>query len=153
VARVRANRALPGTRVSEAEALWYDLARWPSFVTGFGHVVRREDGWPAAGGRLVWDAARGERERVVERVVRHEARAGQVSEVEDARLRGTQTLSFAPAGDGTQITLELDYALKEASLAGAVADALHGRRALRAALAQTLERFARELAADRELLA
>ena len=35
--------------VGAAEQLWYDPTRWPSFVDGFGHVVRVDEGWPAAG--------------------------------------------------------------------------------------------------------
>ena len=38
--RASATITLPGVRIADAEALWYDVTRWPSFVEGFKHVVR-----------------------------------------------------------------------------------------------------------------
>ena len=37
-----------------AFALWTDLTRWPTFVDGFGHVDRVDEGWPGEGAKLVW---------------------------------------------------------------------------------------------------
>lgn len=129
--------------VAAAEALWYDLARRPSFVDGFAHVARVDDGWPAEG-RLVWDSRPGGRGRVAERVVRHAAGDGQEAEVEDERIAGIQRVRFAP---GT-VALELAYAPKQGGVAW---DLLVGRRRLRGSLERTLRRFAIELAADRDL--
>ena len=39
MAKSRASVELPA-QISAAEALWYDLRRWPSFVDGFGAVAR-----------------------------------------------------------------------------------------------------------------
>src|SRR5437773_8397821 len=86
-------------RLSEAEALWYDTARWSTFVDGFGHLATHEPGWPREG-TLVWDSRPGGRGRVVERVLRYAAGDGQDVEVEDERLTGTQSVRFAPAGEG-----------------------------------------------------
>ena len=36
--RARATIDLP-VQVSAAEALWYDVQRWATFVDGFGHVA------------------------------------------------------------------------------------------------------------------
>ena len=92
----------------EAEALWYDTARWPSFVDGFHHVVKVEGDWPRAG-RIVWDSTPNGRGRVQERVAAHEPGAGQTVEVEDPRLTGTQSIAFAEAaGGGCRIALTLD---------------------------------------------
>ena len=45
--RASASITLPATRIADAEALWYDLTRWPSFVEGFKHVVKVEgETWP-----------------------------------------------------------------------------------------------------------
>ncbi len=139
-------------RPSAAEALWYDVGRWPSFVDGFAHVVKREGDWPGVGSRLVWDSVREGRGRVQERVSSYAVRAGQTVEVEDPRLTGTQSIAFRAAGEGrTLVALELTYRLKTGGpLAGAI-DALFVRRAVRDALRRTLSRFARELRADREL--
>jgi len=141
---------LAGT-VEEAEALWYDLARWPSFVDGFGHVVRKEDGWPRSGTTLVWDSLPNGRGRVVERVTAHEAGRGQTVEVEDPRLRGSQTISFQILDDGFGVSLALDYRLKQGGPLRAVIDLLFIRRAIRDSLRRTLVRFGRELDAEREL--
>ncbi len=148
--RVRVSVDVPGPIVG-AEELWYDRDRWPMFIDGFGHVARID----AAGGQ--WrDAdlglAPGGRGRVVERVTRYEARVGQTSEVEDERLRGMQTVGFAALEDGVEVSLELEYQLKDSGPLRAVTDLLFIRRALGDSLRRTLARFARELAADRELL-
>ncbi len=137
--------------VGEAEALWYDTARWPAFVEGFHHVAKVEGGWPRSG-RIVWDSRPNGRGRVQERVTAFEAGAGQTVEVEDPRLSGTQTVAFAPAPEGgCRVTLTLDYRLKQGGPVAPLVDALFVRRAVRDALRRTLSRFARELRADREL--
>ena len=48
--RVRASIVVPGL-ASEAEELWYDTTRWPTFVDGLHHVARLEGDWPRAGAR------------------------------------------------------------------------------------------------------
>ena len=148
--RTRVALDLPGS-VAEAEALWYDTDRWPSFVDGFGHVVSRDEGWPGAGATLVWDSLPNGRGRVVERVVAQAPGDGQTVQVEDPRLRGRQTVAFAPVEDEVTISLALEYQLEQAGPLRAVVDALFIRRALRDSLRRTLVRFARELEADREL--
>jgi hypothetical protein len=149
--RARAQIVVPG-RISESEALWYDTSRWPTFIDGFHHAASVDDGWPAQG-TLVWDSTRGGRGRVVERVVRHEPRVIQVAEVEDPTITATQTVSFAALeGERVRVQLELRYKLKERRLGPLtpVLDVLFIRPRQREALARTLARFARELAADRE---
>ena len=149
--RARASVIVAG-RISDAEALWYDTSRWPTFIDGFHHVASVDEGWPAEG-TLVWDSTPGGRGRVVEKVVRQEPRIEQVSEIEDPTMTGTQTISFAAAGeDRARVTLELRYQLKEKRLGPAtfLMDALFIRPRQREALARTLARFARERAADRE---
>src|SRR6266852_5062958 len=121
--------------VEDAEALWYDLQRWPTFVDGFARVVRAE-GWPDAGGTLVWDSTPAGRGRVVEHVTAHVAGEGQTAEVEDPRVAGT---------------LSLDYKLKQGGPLRALADVFFIGRAMRGSLRRTLVRFARELEAAPEL--
>ena len=137
--------------ISEAEALWYDTARWPAFVDGFHHVAKLDGDWPRSG-RVVWDSLPNGRGRVQERVTAYEPRTGQTVEVEDPRLAGTQTVAFAPAPDGgCRVMLTLDYRLKQGGPIAPLVDSLFVRRALRDALRRTLSRFARELQADREV--
>jgi Polyketide cyclase / dehydrase and lipid transport len=149
--RVRASVDVAGP-VEAAEALWYDTRRWPSFIDGFGHVSKLEGNWPAEGAKVVWDSTPRGRGHVVERVVSHEPGRGQTLEVEDPRLRGTQRVVFEPLEGGAAVGLELQYQLKERGPIQTLTDIFFVRRALRDALRRTLVRFARELAADRELL-
>jgi hypothetical protein len=139
-----------GGLASEAEALWYDTGRWPSFVDGLKHVARVESGWPAAGGRVLWDSFPGGRGRVQERATAYETRAGQTASVEDEQIRGTQRIAFAPTADGVTITLALDYEVKDTRPAMWFVDRFFVRRPQKESLARTLRRFAVELAAERE---
>jgi hypothetical protein len=142
--RVSATITVPG-RAFEAEQLWYDPSRWPSWVDGFHHVVSLdEDAWPLPSARLVWESRPGGRGRVLEVVTEHEQRLGQSLQVEDQRLRGTQRVAFAPDGDHTRITLSLDYELKSRTPLSPVVDRLFVRRAINDSLRRTLARFARE---------
>ncbi|HEX8204510.1 MAG TPA: SRPBCC family protein [Solirubrobacteraceae bacterium] len=150
MAKARAEIVVPG-QISDAERLWYDLSRWPSFVEGFAHVTKRDGDWPKVGARIVWNSVPAGRGMVAEKVIAYEVRVAQTVEVEDPRMSGTQTIAFAPAEDAhCKVTLELDYKLKEGGPLAPVVDALFVRRALRDALRRTLSRFARELRADRE---
>ena len=147
----RAHIEVPGP-ISDAERLWYDTTRWPSFVDGFGHVVRTEGDWPRTGAVLLWDSGPNGRGRVRERVTAYEVRVSQTVEIEDPRMTGAQTISFAPVEDGRcRVALELEYRLKQGGPFAGVVDSLFVRRAVRDALRRTLSRFARELRSDREL--
>jgi hypothetical protein len=138
-------------RLSEAEALWYDVDRWSSFVDGFAHLAKVEPGWPREGS-VTWDSRPGGRGRVLERVLRYTAGDGQDVDVEDERVTGMQSVRFAPAGDDrVTISLELRYKLKRSYLGSAVVDFIFIRRAMRDSLGRTLRRFAIELGAEREL--
>jgi hypothetical protein len=147
--RVRARIDVPG-QAADAEALWYDHARWPAFVDGLKHVARVTGDWPRPGAEVVWDSHPGGRGRVLERVLEYEARRGQALAVEDERIRGTQRVGFAQHEGGVAITLELDYELKDPRLRPAPIDVLFMRRPQREALERTLRRFAAELRAEAE---
>jgi hypothetical protein len=149
VGRVRASIEVPGL-ASEAEALWYDIARRPAFVDGLHHVARLEGDWPRPGARLVWDSHPGGRGRVTERVTAYVARDGQSLEVEDGRLQGTQRVSFVAGARSVTVTLELRYALKEARPGMALFDLVFVRRPQRESLQRTLRRFRTELVAERD---
>ena len=145
--RVAANTMVPG-RAAEAEELWYDRHRWPAWIDGFGHVVELEGDWPQVDARLVWVSPPSGRGRVQERVTAYEPRSGQTVEVEDKRLRGTQTVTFEPAGDEVRVTLTLDYELKERTFLTPLVDLLYIRRGLGDSLRRTLTRFGHERRAE-----
>jgi hypothetical protein len=149
VGRVRASiqvRAL----ASEAEALWYDTTRWPTFIDGLHHVALLEGDWPHAGARVLWDSSPGGRGRVQERVTAYAAREGQTLAVEDEKTWGTQTVSFTPTADGVIVALELRYGLKQTRPGMALVDLLFIRRPQRESLERTLRRFRTEVAAERQ---
>jgi hypothetical protein len=148
---IAVRRVLPGASVADAEALWSDLRRWPGFIDGFACVRRIEGQWPHPAARLVWDSRPGGRGRVVEQVESYEAGASQRVRVEDQQLGGTQTVAFEALHDGCRMTLELSYELKRPGFGGVLTDLFFVRHALRESLRRTLERFAIELAADRDL--
>jgi hypothetical protein len=148
VRRARATIVVPG-RIIEAEELWYDPHRWAAWVDGFGHVNRLDGDWPDVGARLVWDSPPRGRGRVQELVTAYEARTRQAREVEDERLRGVQTVEFESAGaDEVQITLTLDYQLKERHPFTWLVDRLFVRRELTESLRRTLIRFGHERRAE-----
>jgi hypothetical protein len=137
---------------SEAEELWYDTTRWPTFVDGLAHVEKVEGGWPHAGGRVLWDARVDGRGRVDERVIEHEARVGQTITVEDEKLTGTQRVEFHPTDEGCRIVLTLSYTLKMDPPLKRQAIDLFARRPLKDSLKRTLKRFRHELDVSPESL-
>jgi hypothetical protein len=146
---VRASIAVPAL-ASEAEALWYDTTRWPTFIDGLHHVARLEGDWPGPGARVLWDSKPGGRGRVQERVTAYAAREGQTLDVEDEKIRGTQRVSFTPTESGVTVALELRYSLKEERPGIVLFDLLFVRRPQRESLERTLRRFRTEVAAERE---
>jgi hypothetical protein len=149
--KARASVDLPGFRASEAEALWYDTNRWPTFVDGFAHLVSKEGDWPAAPSTLVWQSTPAGRGRVLERVTEYEPRLGQTAQVDDPKMTATQRVAFEPSDDGVKVTLSMDYTLKEGGPLRPFTDFLFIRRAIGDALKRTVDRFARELRSDAEL--
>jgi Polyketide cyclase / dehydrase and lipid transport len=147
--RVRASIRIPAL-ASEAEALWYDTARWPTFVDGLHHIARVEGDWPHEGARVLWDSNPGGRGRVQERVTAYAAREGQTVDVEDEKIRGTQRIAFAPTETGVTVTLELRYDVKDGKPFMPIVDLLFIRRPQRDSLARTLRRFRTEVTAERE---
>jgi len=141
----------------QAFTLWTDPARWATFVEGFGHVVEKDDSWPAEGAKLVWTSTPGGRGRVSERVLtRGEALIS--TRIAEESLAGMQTAQFDPdpEGGGSLATLTLEYELNPTSVwrrgpLGKVTDALFIRRALADSLARTLRRFATEAAEEASL--
>jgi hypothetical protein len=145
--RASASITVPG-RAADAEALWYDHHRWQSWVDGFGHIVSLSGDWPDRGAELVWESPPGGRGLVTERVVHYEMRTGQTLEVEDATLTGRQTVTFEPGPESVEITLSLEYRIKDRTLLTPIVDLLFVRRAMNEALRRTVTRFSNERKAE-----
>lgn len=145
--RVQASVVVPG-RAAEAEALWLDPVRWPSWVDGFAAVKSLDESWPEPGAVLRWISRPRGRGLVQERVVGRRPQQSHTVEVEDEKLRGTQTVAFAEGDDEVRVTLVLAYELKERT--PPLVDRFFVRRALRDALQRTLSRFGHERRAELE---
>lgn len=145
--RVSASAIAPGP-VADAEALWYDLNRWASFVDGFAAVVSRDPQWPGEGARLVWRSTPHGRGEVHERVTAHEPLGGQSVEFHDERLTGRQRVEFQAQGEHTRVTLTMEYRIEDGGPLTPIVDLLFVRRAVRDALQRTVVRFARERQGD-----
>ncbi len=148
---VSVSQTFPGS-IHAAEIVWYDTARWSSWVEGLASVEETTDNWPATGSRVVWHSGPAGRGRVTEKVTAYEPRLGQTSEITDDSIDGSQSVAFRPAGEdesGDQVSVELTltYEIRKRSLFTPVVDRLFVRRVWRLALNDTLDRFGAELAA------
>jgi hypothetical protein len=148
MARVGVALSFSGT-VHEAETCWYDHVRWPRWVVGLERVLDVTAGWPAAGGRIVWQSGPAGRGRVSETVTAHTPLGGQSVDIDDDSITGRQTVAFAPAQDTddmVEVVLSLEYEIKRRSIVTPLADRLFIRRAMESSLKATLMRFGVELA-------
>ena len=128
---------MPG-RAAEAEALWYDPHRWPAWVDGFGHVVRSRASGPRRGARArVAVPARRPRARAASASSPTRRAPGRRVEVEDATMTGRQTVAFEPGPDAVEVTLSLEYEIKDRTPLTPVVDLLFVRRAMTDALRRT----------------
>jgi hypothetical protein len=132
---------------NEAMRLWTDVDRWPTFVEGFARRLELSPQWPEKGARVVWESNPDGRGRVTETVTESTPDRFSTQIFEDA-LIGTQTFRVAPASDGSEVALSLDYELVKYGPLRGLADAIFIRRALRDALRRTLFRF--EVEAEEE---
>jgi hypothetical protein len=146
---VSASETFAGS-VHEAESVWYDCNRWPQWVDGVDRVLAAQGSWPEVGARITWESGPAGRGRVLERVISFEPLSGQTVEVEDDSIRGRQTVTFTPDGEGVTVGLSLAYEIKRRSILTPVIDVLFIRRAFVASIRTTLHRFGVELAAARK---
>jgi uncharacterized membrane protein len=120
------------------------VSRWATFVDGFGHVERLDEGWPEPPAKVVWKSVPTGRGTVTEKVTRTLPGAIHQVVVFEEKLDGTQTITFAPVDEATYVELELDYTVSVGGPLKPVVDALFIRRAQNDALARTLRRFRTE---------
>jgi Polyketide cyclase / dehydrase and lipid transport len=131
----------------EAEQLWHDRSRWPSWIAGFAALQKLGDEWPLEGARRVWVTRPNGRGLVSETVTAYVAGDGQTLAFEDAKVRGTQRVRFESDGVRTRITVTLALETKERV---APARKWWLKRRFRGELERSLERFSYELAAERD---
>ena len=136
---------------AEVFALWEQTDAWPRFVEGCARVMELGESWPAVGSWVVWRSHPVGRGTVREEVV-ESGPAEFATNALDSSVVGTQRLTATPLpdGSGTELTLDLDYELVNATIFQTSMDWVFIRRALRDSLRRTLARFAQELAAPDE---
>jgi hypothetical protein len=146
---VGASLSFPGS-VHEAETCWYDVRRWPAWVDGMDRVVDVSGEWPHAGAIVHWDSGPAGRGHVTEKVLEYEPLHAQTVEVTDDSIWGRQRVAFAPAEEGVEVSLTLEYEVTRRSLFTPVVDLLFIRGAMERSLRSTLTRFGAELAVTRQ---
>jgi hypothetical protein len=135
-----------GVRASLAEVwdFYFDPAGWPAWVDGFARV-ESDMGYPETGGTLRWSSTPAGRGTVTERVVEHEPRSRHRVEYEDPETTGQLTVTFVIEGEGTLVTQELDYRLRDRGVFAKVTDRLFIRSQMRGSLSRSLARLRLEV--------
>jgi hypothetical protein len=133
-------------RASLAEVwdYYFDPAGWPAWVDGFARV-ESDMGYPEVGGTLRWSSTPAGRGTVTERVVEHESRRLHRVEYEDPETTGQLSVTFAIEGEGTMVTQELDYRLRDRGMFAKVTDRLFIRSQMRGSLSRSLARLRLEV--------
>lgn len=133
-------------RASLAEVwdYYFDPAGWPAWVDGFARV-ESDMGFPEVGGTLRWSSTPAGRGTVTERVVEHESRRLHRVEYEDPETTGQLSVTFAIEGEGTMVTQELDYRLRDRGVFAKVTDRLFIRSQMRGSLSRSLARLRLEV--------
>ena len=138
--------AAVAVRASLAEVwdYYFDPAGWSAWVDGFARVDSYT-GYPDVGGTLRWSSGPAGRGTVTERVVEHEPRRLHRVEFEDPETTGSLAVTFGIQGEGTVVTQELDYRLREGGVFAKVTDRLFIRSQMRGSLGRSLGRLKLEV--------
>ncbi len=123
---------------------YFDADRWRDWVDQFASVVS-SDGYPQAGGTLVWRSGRAGRGEVTERVAEHEPRHLHRIAFSDPEAEGELVTTFQPTAGGTRIRQELTYALRDRGFFARAADLFFVRSQMGASLARSLTALRAEL--------
>ena len=116
---------------------YFEPRGWSAWVDGF-HSVEAAEGYPEAGGTLRWRSVAAGRGRVGERVLEHEPRRRHRIAFEDPQSVGELLTEFAIEGDGTRVTLTIDYRLPGRGLFRLLTDRLFVRGEVAGSLRRTL---------------
>ncbi len=141
MARVEASVEIDAS-IAEVWDLYFDPARWASWVDGFGSVVSSSDGYPDLGGTLVWRSTAAGRGQVRERVTDHQPRALHRVEFEDPDSAGEleTKLEMLPSERGRRLRVSqvLTYVLTTGGPLRPITDLLFIRPQLRRSLERSL---------------
>jgi uncharacterized protein YndB with AHSA1/START domain len=140
MATVEATVEIPAP-LADVWDLYFDADRWAGWVDQFAAVVSA-DGYPDAGGELVWRSTAAGRGQVRERVVEHEPRSLHRIEFEDPESRGRLETRFAIVAEGeegrTRVAQQLTYELTGGGPLAPITDFLFIRSQMRGSLERSL---------------
>jgi hypothetical protein len=137
---------LVGVSLKEAWDFYFDARNWPMWADGFGSV-ESSDGYPEAGGTLVWRSVPAGRGTVTERVRDHEPRTLHRIAFTDPESAGELTTRFEVEGEATRVSLELDYRLARSGALAWMTDRVFVRSQMRESLRRALARYRLEVEA------
>lgn len=130
--------------LAEVWDLYFDRARWPSWVDGFSSVLS-ESGYPQPDGTLVWRSTPSGRGEVSERVLAHAERSRHRIAYADPGSSGELEVTFAmlPASEAesgrrTVVSQRLEYSLTGGGPLRAITDLLFIRTQMRRSLERSL---------------
>lgn len=130
--------------LAEVWEFYFDARGWPSWVDGF-QAVESAEGYPEAGSTLVWRSTPAGRGTVTEKVTEHQPRRRHEIEFADPSSSGTLLSRFEVAGEGTLVTLELDYRLPRSGILAAITERVFVRGQVRQSLQRSLLRLKHEV--------
>ena len=119
--------------------LYFERRGWPMWVDQLRTVVSLEEGYPEAGGKLVWKSGPAGRGTVHETVLEHDHRRLHRINFKDDASEGEQTTTFRMEGTGTVVKLDLVYGLLQAGPLGPLTDRLFIRSQMRRMLQRSLQ--------------
>jgi hypothetical protein len=131
---------LVGGSLADVWRFYFEPSGWPAWVDGF-HAVESAEGYPEAGGTLLWRSTPAGRGTVRERVIAHEPRTLHRIAFEDPESSGELTTRFAVEGEGTRVTLELSYSLGSSGPLAWLTERIFVRGQMRGSLQRTLARL------------
>ncbi len=132
--------------LAEVWDYYFEPRGWPAWVDGFGRT-ETSAGYPQAGGSLRWRSIPAGRGEVTEHVLEHEPRRLHRVAFRDPESAGELRTTFEIAGQGTAVTLELEYRLRKRGPFAWLTDRLFIRSQVRGSLARTLARLKLEVEA------
>ena len=135
--------ALVEASLAETWDLYFEPQMWPAWVDGF-HAVQSSDGYPEDGGTLVWRSTPAGRGTVKELVLEHQPRRRHRIEYSDPESSGELLTKFEVEGEGTRVTLELEYRLPGSGPFSWLTERVFVRAQVARSLQRTLAAFARE---------
>jgi uncharacterized protein YndB with AHSA1/START domain len=123
---------------------YFDPRGWTVWVDGF-QAAESADGYPEAGGTLLWRSVEAGRGRVTERVLEHEPRRRHRIAFSDPQSEGELLTEMGIEGEHTRVTQTMDYRLAGRGPFSWASDFLFVRSQVRGSLERSLLRFKHEV--------